>query len=86
MTNRVAGHMRGWTAGRPDVSCPACAFSPPEGLQWVCTPDGCGGTFDTFATRAHCPHCAARFAWTQCPACGQTSSHRAWYRRPADVR
>jgi hypothetical protein len=81
MTNRVAKYVSARPAGRPDISCPACAFSPPKGLQWMCYPDGCGGTFDTFETRARCPHCQAQFAWTQCPVCGCTSSHQAWYPR-----
>jgi len=50
-------------------------------MQWLCAPDGCGGTFDTFATHARCPHCNAQFAWTACPGCGKSSAHRAWYRR-----
>jgi hypothetical protein len=54
-------------------------------MQWICAPDGCGGSFDTFATRARCPHCDAHFAWTMCPACGKASAHAAWYGR-ADVQ
>lgn len=65
---------------RRDVACPACGFAPFVGLQWTCSPDGCGGAFDTFATRARCPHCDAQFAWTACPACGKISAHQAWYR------
>ena len=68
-----------WPTGRPGIACPACAFSPPAGMQWICAPDGCGGAFDTFATRARCPHCEAQFAWTMCPACHKASSHAAWY-------
>jgi hypothetical protein len=68
---------------RPDVACPACGVSPYIGTQWVCAPDGCGGTFDTFQTRARCPHCSAQFAWTACPACHKASSHKAWYRGAA---
>lgn len=68
-------------ADRPDIACPACAFSPFVGMTWVCAPDGCGGVFDTFATGAQCPHCGAQFAWTMCPVCGKASAHRAWYRR-----
>ena len=68
--------------GHRDVACPGCGYRPPVGLQWVCSPDGCGGMFDTFATRAQCPHCEARFAWTMCPACEKAFAHRAWYGRP----
>jgi hypothetical protein len=64
---------------RPDIACPVRSFSPPEGFQWWCYPDGCGGSFDTFATRGRCPHCEAQFSWTMCPACEKVSAHRAWY-------
>lgn len=66
---------------RNGIACPACGFSPFVGTQWVCSPDGCGGAFDTFDTRARCPHCDAQFSWTACPACGKVSAHQAWYRR-----
>ena len=64
---------------RDNISCPHCHFVPYAGTQWSCSPDGCGGTFDTFETRAVCPHCNAHFSWTMCPACGKTSGHNAWY-------
>ena len=67
-------------SGRGEIACPACGFAPLVGMQWVCAPDGCGGLFDTFATRGQCPHCEARFTWTMCPSCGKTAAHRAWYR------
>lgn len=70
-------------AQRTNVACPGCGFAPFVGMQWFCGPDGCGGMFDTFASRAKCPHCEAQFQWTMCPACGKTHSHAAWYRRPA---
>jgi predicted amidophosphoribosyltransferase len=68
-------------ARREGIACPECAFSPFIGMQWACSPDGCGGKFDTFATRAHCPHCNAHLATTMCPACNKVSQHQAWYRR-----
>jgi hypothetical protein len=68
---------------RPNIACPLCAYVPHIGELWSCTPDGCGGSFDTFATRAKCPHCQAQFAWTACPQCSKVSAHRAWYRTPA---
>ena len=71
-----------WSEPRPNVACPACGVSPYVGQQWSCSPDGCEGSFDTFETGARCPHCDAQFAWTDCPACGQRTAHRAWYRRP----
>jgi len=65
---------------RGDIACPACGFSPFAGMMWMCAPDGCGTSFDTFATRAHCPQCGAHFQWTACPACGKATAHEAWYR------
>jgi hypothetical protein len=64
---------------RDGIACPRCGFVPWKGLQWMCGPDGCGGTFDTFETHAHCPHCAAHFMWTQCVSCHEVSPHAAWY-------
>lgn len=68
------------TLSRDGIACPACAYVPYAGMQWHCSPDGCGGWFDTFETHARCPHCDAQFAWTMCPSCGKASAHRAWYR------
>ena len=69
---------------RQGISCPRCGFSPYVGMQWICAPDGCGGSFDTFETAARCPHCDAQFAWTACPSCHQVSAHRAWYHARRD--
>ena len=79
MTDREIGFVP-FEDRRHDIACPACGFSPFVGTQWVCSPDGCGGMFDTFATRARCPHCQAQFSWTACPACQRVSGHKAWYR------
>lgn len=68
---------------RPDVACPGCGYVPGPFDRWVCAPDGCGSLWDTFTTGGRCPECGAQFAWTVCPACGKTYSHRAWYRGPA---
>ena len=65
---------------RSGVACPACGVSPLVGTPWTCSPDGCGGQFDTFETHGRCPHCDAQFRWTQCPSCGRASAHNAWYR------
>ena len=65
---------------RAGVRCPACGVAPVVGQQWVCSPDGCGASFDTFETGARCPACAAVFSWTDCPTCGRRSAHAAWYR------
>ena len=65
---------------RPNIACPECGKSPAVGMLWSCSPDGCGGQFDTFETRARCPHCDAQFGWTMCPFCGKVTAHRRWYR------
>jgi acetylornithine deacetylase/succinyl-diaminopimelate desuccinylase-like protein len=65
----------------PRHRLPECSVSPAIGTLWTCSPDGCGGRFDTFDTRGRCPHCGAQFAWTMCPSCHIVSAHRAWYRR-----
>ena len=56
--------------------CPECGAAPPVGEQWKCTQ--CGNQFDTFATQAACPHCAARFAVTSCPECGRARPMGEW--------
>lgn len=66
---------------RTAIRCPACNAHPVSGAAWFCGPDGCGGVFDTFATRGRCPHCDAQFAWTQCLSCGRVSAHTAYYPR-----
>ena len=67
------------TGIRPDIACPHCAWHPATGDLWVCAPDGCGASWDTFATAARCPECHAQFAWTACLMCGRVSPHKAWY-------
>ena len=48
---------------REGFSCPSCKESPPVGNFWVCRK--CRQAFDTFQTRAVCPHCSAQFAVTK---------------------
>jgi DNA-directed RNA polymerase subunit RPC12/RpoP len=57
-------------------ACPACQAAPPRGAFWVC--GQCRKTFDTFATRAECPHCGAQFAETRCLDCGGSSPISHW--------
>jgi hypothetical protein len=84
-TNRISTYYSRGDQPQPrqDIACPECGFAPCKGMIWMCAPDGCGGAFDTFETRAKCPHCEAQFAWTQCLSCGKVSTHKAWYRRSA---
>ncbi len=52
---------------RPEFSCPSCRISPPIGKFWRC--GRCRKAFDTFLTRAFCPHCNAEYSVTACPFC-----------------
>ncbi len=53
---------------RSGFACPSCKQAPIIGPLWRC--DKCLQQFDTFATRAVCPHCGAQFPVTRCPECG----------------
>jgi hypothetical protein len=64
-----------------DVACSGCGTPPAAGWLWQCAPDGCGGAFDTFASRGRCPHCSAQFAWTHCLLCRRVFAHQAFYVR-----
>ena len=68
---------------RADVACPGCAYVPSAYDKWVCAPDGCGHSWNTFETAARSPECDAQFQWTTCPGCTRTFPHRAWYRQSA---
>ncbi len=61
---------------RSGFACPACRQAPIIGLLWRC--DQCGQPFDTFETRAVCPHCGAQFTVTRCPECGRSSPLSEW--------
>jgi Zn-dependent protease len=53
---------------RGEFACPSCKSAPPLGDFWKC--GKCGQPFDTFQSRAVCPHCAAQFGATKCVDCG----------------
>jgi Zn-dependent protease len=57
-------------------ACPSCRQAPIVGPLWRC--DKCQQQFDTFATRAVCPHCGAQFPVTRCPECGHSHSLSEW--------
>lgn len=61
---------------RDGFACPRCKTAPPVGEYWKC--GHCGQPFDTFQTRAACPHCAAQFAQTKCLDCGALHSMNDW--------
>ncbi len=58
-------------------ACPACKTKPPIGDFWKC--GRCGQPFDTFQTRAACPHCATQFAVTKCLDCGAVHPMSEWF-------
>ncbi|HYU47132.1 MAG TPA: M50 family metallopeptidase [Terriglobales bacterium] len=61
---------------RDGFACPRCTTAPPVGNFWKC--GQCGQPFDTFQTRAVCPHCAAQFAATKCLDCGGVHPMNEW--------
>jgi Zn-dependent protease len=61
---------------REGFNCPACKTAPPVGEYWKC--GRCQQAFDTFQTRAVCPHCAAQFAVTKCLDCGALHPMSEW--------
>jgi Zn-dependent protease len=62
---------------RDGFACPACKTKPPIGNFWKC--GRCGNPFDTFQTRAACPHCATQFAVTKCLDCGALHPMTEWF-------
>jgi Zn-dependent protease len=61
---------------RHGFACPDCKAAPPVGDFWKCA--RCGQAFDTFATQAVCPYCAARFDVTKCGECGAAHPIGEW--------
>lgn len=61
---------------RPGFACPSCKMSPPPGAYWRC--GNCRQPFDTFETRAVCPHCGSRFPVTRCLDCGELHPIDEW--------
>ncbi len=57
-------------------TCPTCKAAPPIGNFWQC--GACGQPFNTFATRAICPHCSSRFPVTMCLDCRRQHSMDEW--------
>jgi hypothetical protein len=61
---------------REGFACPSCRTAPPIGAYWKC--GQCEQPFDTFQSRAVCPHCAAQFATTVCLDCGEQRPLQEW--------
>ena len=63
------------------IRCPKCEYAPRADDRWACIPR-CATLWHTFWTAGVCPGCGLQWPLTQCPACGQVSPHRQWYREP----
>jgi Zn-dependent protease len=61
---------------RGGFACPSCKAAPSVGDYWLC--GRCKQSFDTFETRAVCPHCAAQFTVTACLDCGGMHPMGQW--------
>jgi Zn-dependent protease len=61
---------------RDGFACPHCKESPPVGEFWTC--GKCGQPFDTFQSKAVCPHCSTQFATTKCLDCGAQNPMNEW--------
>jgi len=78
--------------GEPRIRCPKCDWQPDATSRWNCAPvdepehfpDGCGTTWNTFATRGCCPGCQHIWQWTSCLACHEWSPHEDWYAADQD--
>ena len=57
-------------------ACPWCKAAPPTGNYWKC--GQCEQPFDTFQSRAVCPHCSTQFAVTKCLECGRPHPMSEW--------
>ena len=63
-------------ARHAEFACPSCQAAPLVGEYWLCPK--CRNKFDTFASKAVCPACAAVFATTACPECGSSNPIGQW--------
>lgn len=61
---------------REGFACLSCRTAPPIGAYWKC--GQCKQPFDTFQSRAVCPHCAAQFVTTVCLDCGEQRPLQDW--------
>jgi hypothetical protein len=65
---------------RQGFACPTCHQPPVLGPFWRCA--RCLKPFDTFETRAVCPHCGNQFPATQCLDCGNSHPLNEWIVAP----
>jgi hypothetical protein len=69
------------------IRCPLCRWQPKASSVWYCAPrgdpeyffEGCGTSWNTFATRGLCPGCAHQWRYTACLQCSGWSLHEDWY-------
>ena len=64
------------TPRRDGFACPVCHARPLLGELWRC--GKCTKAFDSFATRAACPHCGAQYSATACFDCGNLRPLSEW--------
>jgi len=57
-------------------ACPSCDTAPPVGNFWKC--GRCKTAFDSFQTRATCPHCGEQFEATMCLDCRRQHPMSDW--------
>jgi hypothetical protein len=76
------------------IRCPRCRWRPSDSSLWCCdahgTPEpffeGCGTSWNTFATGGCCPGCRHQWQWTSCLQCHEWSRHEDWYGEDAGNR
>jgi Zn-dependent protease len=61
---------------RTGYACPSCRTAPPLGAIWKC--QQCSQPFDTFESRAICPHCSAQHPTTTCLDCRVSRPMNEW--------
>jgi Zn-dependent protease len=61
---------------REGFACPSCKTAPPLGAFWKCK--NCQQLFDTFASQAACPNCAAKYPVTTCGDCRKQFPMSQW--------
>jgi hypothetical protein len=69
------------------IRCPQCKWQPHSSSRWCCADcehpewffDGCGTSWNTFATAGRCPQCSHQWRWTSCLKCNGWSLHEDWY-------
>jgi len=64
------------------ILCPACEWISDDEIHWTCS---CGHRWNTFDTKAKCPNCGIQWENTRCPACGESTPHKDWYKTIGEI-